>query len=166
MDRCWKIRGADTNWRPEKVCGIIIANMELEQLKAKISDVAEKYRLKFVILYGSRATGKARPESDIDIAVLGRRKISPEELLNLIGEFCDLFNTDNVDVKSLHNANIFFAHQATYNGILLYGDEHQFNLYKIYNLRSFQESKILRRLRDALIRKRQEHLNKIYARYA
>ena len=38
--------------------------------KNLLKDLTRKYRLKIVVLFGSAAQGKLRPESDIDAAVL------------------------------------------------------------------------------------------------
>ncbi len=136
--------------------------IDIEKIKPEVAKVAQKHNLALVILYGSQATGKARKGSDVDIAVLGKKPFSPEQTISLHGDFDDVFRVRDLDVKSLHNANSFFRYQVVKNGVLLYGDMRQYNLFKLYAIRYFQENKKMRELRDFIIKKRQEHLEKTY----
>lgn len=136
--------------------------INIDKIKPEVAKVAQKHNLALVILYGSQATGKAREESDVDIAVLGKKPFPPEQIISLYSDFDDVFRARELDVKSLHNANSFFRYQVVKDGVLLYGDFRQYNLFKLYVTRYFQENKKMRELRDFMIKKRQEHLNKIY----
>ncbi|OGI16801.1 MAG: hypothetical protein A3J63_02010 [Candidatus Moranbacteria bacterium RIFCSPHIGHO2_02_FULL_40_12b] len=138
--------------------------IDVELLKPKIAEAGKKHNLKLVVLYGSQARGKAKKGSDIDVAVLGEKPLSFEEVVDLINEFADIFKVREMDVKSLHKTSPFFLYQVVKNGILLYGDEHEYNLFKLYAIRSFQEGKKFRNLRDVLLKKRADHLKKIYVR--
>ena len=136
--------------------------IDIEKIKPEIAKVAQKHNLALVILYGSQATGKARDGSDVDIAVLGKKRFPPEQIISLYSDFDDVFKVKELDVKSLHNANSFFRYQVVKDGVLLYGDSHQYNFFKLYVIRYFQENKKMRELRDFMLKKRQNHLNKIY----
>lgn len=136
--------------------------IDIEKIKPEVAKVAQKHNLALVVLYGSQATGKAREDSDVDIAVLGKKPFLPEQIISLYSDFDDVFRVRELDVKSLHNANSFFRYQVVKDGVLLYGDLRQYNLFKLYAIRYFQENKKMRDLRDFMIKKRQEHLNKIY----
>jgi len=141
--------------------------LDIDKLKAKTEKIAKKYNLQLVILYGSFAKNLARQTSDIDIAVLGKQKISFEEEIGLNGEFMSVaakLRVKDVDVKSLHNASPFFRYQVMKDGILLYGDIHQFNTFKLYAIRFFQETGKFRNLRDLMLKKRMSHLKELYVR--
>lgn len=128
----------------------------------RIALVAQRHHLQLVVLYGSCAKGTERPESDIDLAVLGSVPLSFETLLSLYNEFSDVFPGKEVDVKSLHRAAPFFQYQVMKDGVLLYGDRHLFTRLKVYAIRMQQENVKLRRLRDTLLEKRQKHLSSLF----
>jgi len=56
-----------------------MSEKELEQLKAKVSPVFRKYGVIRADLFGSRATGKAKPDSDYDLLV----EFSPDAKIGL-----------------------------------------------------------------------------------
>jgi predicted nucleotidyltransferase len=131
---------------------------DLEKIKPKIAKIAEKYELKLVVLYGSQATGKAKLNSDIDIAILGERRIDFDKHIELINEFTDLFNTDEIDVKLLHNTNPLFRYEVMRDGILLYGSDYDFVSFKAYAFRDYMDSGDLFRLKRIFIKKRMEYM--------
>ena len=128
--------------------------LNLEELKPKIAGIAEKKKLSLVILYGSQASGKARSDSDIDIAALGNRPLRFEDITDLINDFSEAFNSNEIDVKSLHFADPLFRFQVMRDGILLFGDRKKFISFKAYAFRDYCDSKDLFVLRDLLIKKR------------
>lgn len=74
------------------------------QVLQEIQDLAEKYNLKKVLLFGSRARGDFKPQSDIDLAVSGGDCVSfaldvEEDTSTLL--FFDVVNLDGVVQKEL-----------------------------------------------------------------
>jgi len=130
----------------------------IKNLKPKINNLAKKYNLSLVILYGSHARGKVHKESDIDIAVLGARPIPFEKLIDLNNEFAEIFKVKEIDVKSLHNTNSLFRYQVMYKGILLYGKSYDYNSFKSYAFRDYYDSQDLLRLKEVFIKKRLQNL--------
>jgi len=130
----------------------------MEMDRKKIKKIAEKYQLKLVVLYGSQATGKAKSNSDIDIAILGERRIDFDKHIELINEFTSLFQTDEVDVKLLHDTNPLFRYQVMRDGILLYGKDYDFSSFRAYAFRDYMDSQSLLRLKQVMNKKRIDHL--------
>ena len=132
--------------------------IDVEQYKPAIKTIAEKHDLMFVILFGSQSTGRATPNSDIDIAVLGRQPISMNVLVALNDAFSQTFKFPEMDVKSLYRTTALFRYQVTLHGILLYGSPLEYCRYQDYAFKCYHDSKDLFQLRDQITRKRLQHL--------
>jgi predicted nucleotidyltransferase len=132
-----------------------------KQQREMIDKIGEEHQLFLAILHGSAAKDQMRKDSDIDIGVLGKKVISFDELIELINEFTDVFRTNEVDVKSLHNTNPLFRYQVMRDGILLYGNQRDFNSFKAYAYRDYMDSQDLLKLKRTLIKKRLEDLSRI-----
>ena len=44
-------------------------NMDIMTKKNEMAEIAEKYGLDFIVLFGSQATGRTHPKSDVDIGL-------------------------------------------------------------------------------------------------
>ncbi len=120
------------------------------------SDIAERYELYFILLFGSRATGTATEESDVDLAVYGRHILTETEKIELVVELSPLFKTERIDLVDVKTAppllrkKIFDAYKVIYikDARLLY----QVELTSLYE---YKEQSIIyemrhERLREAL----------------
>lgn len=134
--------------------------MNIEPLKPKIKELAEKYHLKLIILYGSHAQNKQRSNSDIDIAVMGEKNLSLNELININNEFAQIFKVNDIDVKSLHGTNPLFKYEVSSHGIPLYDENNLFIKFKVFNAREYIATQDLRDLEKLIIHKRQKLLKK------
>lgn len=61
----------------------------LEELRARVAPVAEKYKLPKVYVFGSYARGEATPESDVDL-IVDRSGSTVHSLFDLGGLYNDL----------------------------------------------------------------------------
>lgn len=86
---------------------VIVSDMKLtKEHKEKIQEIAEKYQLKLVYLFGSQATGKTGPLSDYDFAVYLDENNSQKRFdirLKLISGISEIFKTDKIDVCILND---------------------------------------------------------------
>lgn len=73
-------------------------------------------------LFGSMATGKTTPLSDVDIAVLmdERCAISPDYKPVLLAELMSLLRRNDIDAVILNEAPPFLRYRVIRDGILLY----------------------------------------------
>ncbi len=98
----------------------------------------DKHEVVAVYLFGSIAEGKARPGSDIDIAVLFDDNISMEERfdrrLTFITHLEDLLKSE-VDVTDLLASNLAFQHRVLRKGKLLFERDKKKRIYYETNLR-------------------------------
>lgn len=132
----------------------------------KINKIGKKYDLKFILIYGSFATNNAREGSDLDIAVLGNKKVDFKKLLAIHGELSDVFGDNRereLDLKSLHKAGTLFLRHVTRDGILIYGNQTDFHNFQAYSYKRYIDSKSFFDLQRKLIKLRINHLKQHYA---
>lgn len=88
------------------------------------SCLAQNQEILLVYLFGSYATGKVGPLSDIDIAILLDNPIWEKQKLKkklqLISDISDILKTDEVDLVILNEAPNLLAYQVVSDGKLLY----------------------------------------------
>ncbi len=63
-------------------------------------------------LFGSQAKGNARPDSDVDVAVLGYRRLTLDERLELQQIVEQAAGTSSADLVDLRNASPILAFEA------------------------------------------------------
>jgi len=119
--------------------------MELsKKQKQKIEEVAEKYQLKLVLLFGSRVDGKIHKESDYDVAYLSNRKLSFEEESRLNVAFTGIFpqpreRVDTVDLKKMKPLMLFGIFRECQ--VLFAEDNLIFPTYRAYAFKKYMEIK-------------------------
>jgi predicted nucleotidyltransferase len=83
-----------------------------------ISQLEKRWGLDALWVFGSRATGAARADSDWDLAALFKVKPDPVELFGMRGEFEAIVRAP-VDVIDLEQASPVLAHQVVKHGQLV-----------------------------------------------
>ncbi len=129
-----------------------------------LEEFGKQEGLRFVILFGSRAEGKAGEKSDYDVAVLFR---DPEKFMRKYTE--TLFAVSEqlrvpaecVDLSNLGTGNILLRYEATRAGILIYGDPEEYLNYQCFAYREYIDAGSLFELERTLIDKRQEYLRQL-----
>lgn len=103
--------------------------MRLKFFQKEIKQLQETFkqqRVIFAYFFGSWVKGKTGLLSDIDIAVYLDEKISPAEFfdlkLKLLGNFMDIFKTNNIDVVVLNDAPPLLSHRILKEGILIFSN--------------------------------------------
>jgi predicted nucleotidyltransferase len=80
-----------------------------DEIRLGIAEIAERFGLSLVVLFGSVAAGADRPDSDIDIGVQfkdGDPGLS--RTLDVQAELSNLFRERDVDLSILNRADPFF----------------------------------------------------------
>lgn len=106
-----------------------------QEQKETIQSIGRSYDLRFIILHGSYAVGTPRQGSDIDIALVGNRRLSFETVLAIQGTLGDIFGDTRereLDVKTLRGADSLFRYEVVKNGALLYGDRTEYDEFRAY----------------------------------
>lgn len=88
-----------------------ITKSELKELKK----LGKKYDLRVLVLFGSRAKGTHKKDSDYDIAFYPKKNFTTKDEINLFNEILGIINSDKVDLINLEKPknyllvkNIFF----------------------------------------------------------
>lgn len=87
----------------------------------RLAPVFRKYRVRFAYLWGSRVRGRARPSSDVDLAVslpIAPRALDP--FLDLCSAICASLGRDDVDVTLLEDANLEIRFLVQHTGRLIH----------------------------------------------
>ncbi len=118
----------------------------------RVAAVAADFGLRLAVLFGSRARGQARPDSDCDIAVAG---CPPQRFWALYDALQDAL-TDGalLDLVRLEEADPLFRYEILHGARLLYGDPDLFCEYRAFAFRDFHDAADLFALERTLLRRK------------
>jgi len=137
------------NTKKNREFSVLLWYYTIDRRKMKIlENLANKYRLSLILLFGSRAQGDVHPESDMDIAVYGKKILSEGDKISLTYEFSKIFHTDEIDVVDIKTSPPLLKRDIFKNYKVLY----QRNLMLVRQLElvclyEFKESEILYQIR-------------------
>jgi predicted nucleotidyltransferase len=89
----------------------------LDDLRQRVAEIAD---LQLLVLYGSRARGDARPDSDWDFAWLGDENVDPDRLLAILAE---LTKADRIDLADLGRAGALLRYRVARDGTVVFERE-------------------------------------------
>ena len=139
------------------------------EVQAKQKQMAEKlvkkHGLKFAVVFGSRANGKARQDSDLDIGVLDEKEETYRRFGCLFSDFSKIFQGYNVDLRMIKGSEPVFLYNVLIKGKFLCGDETAFHNLQFFAYKNFIDSKPLFELKMKILEKQQKLL-KQKIRYA
>lgn len=115
--------------------------------KKKFKNLAQKYSLELLLLFGSRVSGKTHQESDYDIAYLSKRKFSLDkqgrlimDLLPLIGEYDERL----INLVNIKKASPLLLYAMTTNSLVLFEKKPaSFACLRAYAFKKYIETKPL-----------------------
>ncbi|WP_038059165.1 type VII toxin-antitoxin system MntA family adenylyltransferase antitoxin [Thermodesulfovibrio yellowstonii] len=115
--------------------------------REKFEELAKKFKIHFILLFGSKAEGKDTSESDTDIAVYADHVLSEDEKINIIFELSSILRTENIDLVDLKTASPLLKKKIFDNYNVLFVKD-SFLLYQaeLSTLHEYEESKILREI--------------------
>lgn len=124
--------------------------MDMELDKQKIEELAEKYDLEFVLLFGSQTTGKTHPLSDTDMAFSANRRISPAEVARMQLDFSQNLRIKDLEFADIKDASPLLLKKIAENSQLLYAKSRfLYAEFKIYAYKRYIEAKPLLKLRES-----------------
>ncbi|MBI2514609.1 nucleotidyltransferase domain-containing protein [Candidatus Wolfebacteria bacterium] len=112
--------------------------------KKKIEDIAARYQLKLVLLFGSQSSSEIHSESDFDIAYLRETPMDFESENRLNYEFTGVFKKDRVDTVDIKKTPpLLFYAIFEHPQVLYAADEFIFPSYQAYAFKKYIETKPL-----------------------
>jgi len=122
----------------------------VNDLEQRILDaVAPLSGIETLVLFGSHATGRARPDSDLDVAVLPKVEVESRRKLQLdvIGALMDLAAEGRVDVVLVDEAPVVFRQRIMEHGRVLFGaDSRAWQQLRFETMREYADTAYHRRL--------------------
>lgn len=115
--------------------------VHLDKLKYNLLKALENTlpgQVSFAYLFGSQATGQARPDSDIDLALFPEPNIPPEDIWNAAQSLASQLNCD-IDLINLREANTVLRFQIVSEGKLLFDKHNQAPGFEVDTFRMYQD---------------------------
>lgn len=103
----------------------------LEETKEKLKEAAEKFGIDLILLFGSRADGSNRKNSDFDIAYFSKKPLESD--LDLFRPLMDYLGSDNLHIVNMKGIKPLFLYEIMRNCKVLYAK----NMMDFYNLRVY-----------------------------
>jgi predicted nucleotidyltransferase len=127
------------------------------EMKKQVRQIAERYGLSLIVLFGSRAELRDNKQSDVDVAYMtdetAGKKLSFEDELALAREFEVLFKAPRADIIRLTNTSPLFMYMILQDGVILFEKESAlFPEMYTYALKRFEDNMPLYRQRFEYLR--------------
>ena len=94
--------------------------MDLDAFRQPLQGLFQQHPVRLAYLFGSQATQRTHPSSDIDVAMLLDESLTPDERfaerLKLLGDLSRIFGTDHVDLVMLNEASPLLAYETLRHG--------------------------------------------------
>lgn len=126
--------------------------------KLEIQKIAEKHKIKFIVLFGSQTKGAPREDSDFDVAVYMDEFHNIGKYSDVLSDFARIFGVfeDKIDLTDLKDANLLLRYEITREGKLLFGNELDYLEFKAFAFRDYISARSLLDLEYFIARKKQE----------
>ena len=132
-----------------------------------LENIAKKYSLELVLLFGSRAKGKERTDSDYDIAYLSKAKLNAKDEGGIIIELMPVLKTTDaklIDLTDIRDADPLLLYYIARDGQQLYGEKVVYHQFRVHAFNQYIDTEPLRDLEKLMISKRQEVLMNKYGK--
>ncbi len=123
------------------------------------------HNIKLAVLFGSRAKGEPRPDSDWDLAILFKDDFYDHNKhnlavikKNLLKELCSLLETSQVDLVILNRVSPFLRYRVAKSGLPLFEEnEGEFASFVSLAVRGYSDSMVFTKASKKYLEKRAGH---------
>jgi len=124
-----------------------------EMVTDTLPNICERFDVTFVVMFGSRAKGAAKADSDVDVGVwLAVPNITAERELELIRALVLATREGNLDVVVLNHADPLLGYHVVRDGVLLYEREPgTFDWYKLWAWKRYLDTEKFRQLESEYV---------------
>lgn len=130
----------------------IVASITVE--RSRLVPLAKRYGFSLLVLFGSEAKGAGRAGSDVDLALLLDRPLTPSKELRLLAELGELFPGRTVDPAILNGASPLLRFQVAREGYAIYERRPgTFMRFKLLAMRQYWDTAKFRRMRAEYLRR-------------
>ncbi len=98
--------------------------------QVKLAEAAQKLGVDLILLFGSRADGSNRPDSDFDIAYRSQKALADEAYHDLSRALREYIGSDNLHTLDLHDARALTLYEVMRKAKVLYA-EHMRDFYQL-----------------------------------
>ena len=111
--------------------------MSKKKNQKEIEKIARRYNLSLILAFGSQITGKIHPDSDLDIAVLGKKILNQENYSALLFDLIKIFPEKEIDLVIINHADPLLLKKVLENCRLLYGSKRELANLKMYSFHRY-----------------------------
>lgn len=127
-----------------------------QSIKKDIEKLCKEFQLKFLVLFGSQASGKTHKKSDVDIGIYPENGV--HDLAELEQKLASIFHTSHIDLVNLKEAGPLLQKEVALKGNILYEKEKaSFSLFQMYAVSAYYDFQPYLKLREKVV---QDWINK------
>lgn len=106
-----------------------------------LKQIAKKFHLEQILLFGSQSSGQTTLASDFDIGILAKKPLSVKQQDELLIEISQKLNLpiQKIDLTMLNRASPLLLYEAVQNAQLLHGQRDAFDAFKLYAIKRYQD---------------------------
>src|SRR4030043_1210132 len=122
----------------------------------KLKELGKKHGIKLAMIFGSRAKGNPKKDSDLDIAFISSKDEKKYSYYygELFGDLGTIFKGYDIDLLNLKDVDYFVKYEVARNSRLIIGEPLEYCEFRARAYRMYKDSFDLRRLNDILLEKK------------
>ena len=112
------------------------------ELEENLAKIAQKHRVKMILVFGSAVSSRLHALSDLDLAVFYKEAdFSWDKYTDLLFDLQKIFPQKEIDLAIINRADPLFLKKITENCRLLYGSSRELAELKIYAFKRYADHK-------------------------